>query len=165
MWSSDPQKMFPRRCVLTLYELSTYLWLWNCYECIKREVFYGSLIKGLTDQIQNVRIIDFSRLSDSLFCLDIFLNHNLLASRSTSVQVNLCQKLLILNHLTHNMTTDCSLNYKFNTWKFKAQTWGELFRTEIVSGIQNNFCTQHVLPMFCKKKSFWQRFTCKVSRN
>ena len=26
---------------------------------------------------------------------------------------------------THNMTTDCSLNYKFNTWKFQAQTWGE----------------------------------------
>ena len=26
--------------------------------------------------------------------------------------------------------------------------------TEIVSDIQNNFCTQHVLPMFCKKKSF-----------
>ena len=21
--------------------------------------------------------------------------------------------------------TDCSLNYKFNTWKFQAQTWGE----------------------------------------
>ena len=32
--------------------------------------------------------------------------------------------------------------------------------TEIVSDIQNNFCTQYVLPMFCKKKSFWQRFTC-----
>ena len=32
--------------------------------------------------------------------------------------------------------------------------------TEIVSDIQNNFCTQHVLPMFSKKKSFWQRFTC-----
>ena len=32
--------------------------------------------------------------------------------------------------------------------------------TEIVSDIQNSFCTQHVLPMFCKKKSFWQRFTC-----
>ena len=29
--------------------------------------------------------------------------------------------------------------------------------TEIVSDIQNIFCT-HVLPMFCKKKSFWQRF-------
>ena len=26
--------------------------------------------------------------------------------------------------------------------------------TDIVSDIQNNFCTQHVLPMFCKKKSF-----------
>ena len=28
-----------------------------------------------------------------------------------------------------------------------------LLCTEIVSDIQNNFCTQHVLPMFCKKKS------------
>ena len=31
------------------------------------------------------------------------------------VQVNICQKLLFLHQLTHNMTTDCSLNYKFNT--------------------------------------------------
>ena len=23
------------------------------------------------------------------------------------------------------MTTDCSLHYKFNTWKFQAQTWGD----------------------------------------
>ena len=23
------------------------------------------------------------------------------------------------------MTADCSLNYKFNPWKFQAQTWGE----------------------------------------
>ena len=43
----------------------------------------------------------------------------------TEVQVNLCQKLLFLHQLTHIMTTDCSLNYKFNTWKFQAQTWGE----------------------------------------
>ena len=42
-----------------------------------------------------------------------------------TVQVNLCQKLLFLHQLTHNMTTDCSLNYKFNTWKFQAQTCGE----------------------------------------
>ena len=34
--------------------------------------------------------------------------------------------------------------------------------TEFFSDIQNNFCTQHVLPMFCKKKSFWQRFTCII---
>ena len=29
----------------------------------------------------------------------------------TTVQVNLCQKLLFLHQLTHNITTDCSLNY------------------------------------------------------
>ena len=31
------------------------------------------------------------------------------------VKVNLRQKLLFLHQLTYNMTTDCSLNYKFNT--------------------------------------------------
>ena len=41
------------------------------------------------------------------------------------IQVNLCQKLLFLHQLTHNMTTDCSLKYEFNRWKFQAQTWGE----------------------------------------
>ena len=37
--------------------------------------------------------------------------------------------------------------------------------TEIFSDIQKNFCTQHVLHMFCKKKSFWQRFTCTEGSN
>jgi hypothetical protein len=40
-----------------------------------------------------------------------------------------------------------------------------LLCTEIFSDIQNNFCTQHVLPMFCKKKSFWKRFTCIMELN
>ena len=31
------------------------------------------------------------------------------------VQVNLCQKHSLLNQLTHNMTTDCSLIYETNT--------------------------------------------------
>ena len=35
--------------------------------------------------------------------------------------------------------------------------------TEIVLNVKNNFCTQHVLPVFCKKKSFWQRFICMAS--
>ena len=35
--------------------------------------------------------------------------------------------------------------------------------TEIVSDIQTYVSTQHVLPMFWKKKSFWQRFTCNVN--
>ena len=37
--------------------------------------------------------------------------------------------------------------------------------TEIVFDIQNNFCTKYVLPMFCIKKSFWQRFTCTETQN
>ena len=41
------------------------------------------------------------------------------------VQVNLCQKLLFLHQLTHNIMRDCSWNYKFNTWKFQAQTGRE----------------------------------------
>ena len=35
-------------------------------------------------------------------------------SSPSCLQVNLCQKLLFLYQLTHNMITDCSLNYKFN---------------------------------------------------
>ena len=34
-------------------------------------------------------------------------------NRQMYVQVNLCQKPLFLHQLTHNMTTDCSLNYKY----------------------------------------------------
>ena len=37
------------------------------------------------------------------------------------IQVNLCQKHLFLHQLTHYMTTDCSLNYKFSTWKLQGQ--------------------------------------------
>ena len=34
---------------------------------------------------------------------------------SERIQVNLCQKLLFLHQLTHNMTTDCSLIYQSST--------------------------------------------------
>ena len=37
------------------------------------------------------------------------------------VQVNLCQKYLFTCQLTHNMTTDCSMNYEFSTRKLQAQ--------------------------------------------
>ena len=58
------------------------------------------------------------------------------------------------------MTTDCSLNYIFNTLKFLAQKIGKhvVYRNSFWHS--DNLCTQHVLPMFCKNKSFWQRFTC-----
>ena len=67
------------------------------------------------------------------------------------IQVNLCQKLLFLHQLTHNMKTDCSLNYHFSTWKFQAQnmgrTWGQ--------HDNNMMCTQIVF-CFC----FDIRTTC-----
>ena len=50
-----------------------------------------------------------------------------------TVQVNLCQKLLFLHQLTHNMTKDCPVNYQFITWKFQAKN------------TQNLFCTQFFL--------------------
>ena len=36
----------------------------------------------------------------------------------------------------------------------KLKPGEDMLRTEIISDIQNNFCTQHVLPMFRKKRSF-----------
>ena len=41
--------------------------------------------------------------------------------KSISVQVNLCQKHLFLDQITHNMTKDCSLIYQFSTCKLQAQ--------------------------------------------
>mgnify|MGYP001399959719 CR=1 FL=1 len=37
------------------------------------------------------------------------------------LQVNFCQKLLFLQQLTHNMTTDSSLNYEFGKRIVQAQ--------------------------------------------
>ena len=61
------------------------------------------------------------------------------------IQVNPCQKVLFLHQLTHNMTTDCSLNYKFNTWKFQAQNIG---RTCCVQKLILTFRTIYVHNMF-----------------
>ena len=44
-----------------------------------------------------------------------FLGNVLKGPAKAILQVNLCQKLLLLHQLTHNMTTDCSLNYEFST--------------------------------------------------
>ena len=64
-------------------------------------------------------------------------------------QVNLFQKHSFLNQLTHNMTTDCSLITDFSTRKIQVQN---MLCTKIVFcfcfGIQNNFCTQHVLNLY-----------------
>ena len=81
--------------------------------------------------------------------------------KKSSLQVNLCRKLLFLHQLTHNgdrLVIELQVQYM----KIPSSEHGEnMLWTEIVFDIQNNFCTKHVLPMFCKKKSFCQRFTCK----
>ena len=41
------------------------------------------------------------------------------------VKVNLCQNLLFLHQLTHNLTRDCSLIYQFLHKNQKLRTWGE----------------------------------------
>ena len=61
------------------------------------------------------------------------------------IQVNLYQKLLFLHQLSHNMTTDCPLNYKFNAWKFLAQNMG---RTCCVQKLFLTFRTISVHNMF-----------------
>ena len=58
----------------------------------------------------------------------------------------------IWRQIVHWITSSIHENSKLKPW--------ENMCTKIVYDIKNNFCTQLVLPMFCKKKSFWQRFTC-----
>ena len=77
--------------------------------------------------------------------------------------VNLCLKLLFLHQLTHNMTTDCSLKYKFNTWKFQAQTWGDHVVYRNCFWHSEQFLYTNVLPIFCKKKSFLRKIYVPVS--
>ena len=79
----------------------------------------------------------------------------------TVVQVNLCQKLLFLHQLTHNMMTNCSLFMKIVSSEY----------------LQNMLCTQIVVFVLfwhseqfwyttCSADvaSFWKRFTCNWSK-
>ena len=70
-----------------------------------------------------------------------------------------------LHKLTHYMMTDCWLNYKFNTWKFQAHTWGEHVVYRNCFWHSEQFLYTTCFHMFCKKKSFWQRFTCNRVQN
>ena len=54
------------------------------------------------------------------------------------LQVNPCQKLSFLNHLTHNMTRDCSLNYKKNTSSEHVLTFKTIFVRNMFSGNSMN---------------------------
>ena len=65
-----------------------------------------------------------------------------------SIQVNLCQNLLFLHQITHNMTKDCSLIYQFSAWKLQAQNMLCTYINCFLNvKTKNNFCTQHVLSL------------------
>ena len=85
-----------------------------------RKHFYWRDISGFGTEKIAMLLLPLLRLLDmsSLYTCNLDLTT---ASKKSSLQVNLCQKLLFLHQLTDNMTTDCSLNYQFSTWKFQAQ--------------------------------------------
>ena len=132
-------------------------------KCLFCPVFYFSLFQN---------IIDFwhFKLQCQLFevCFQQYI-----ARKVFMIQVNLCHELLFLHQLT--LQYDCRLFIEFTSSSrlfieftssihenSKLKPGEDMLCTEIVSDINNNFCTQLVLPMFCKKQSFWQRFTCTV---
>ena len=98
---------------LNLHSLSTLGW-----QILKSDYFQNDLYK-FTDSTYSWKI----QMNLAISCHSEI--HDL--TNVISVQVNLCQKPLFLHQLTHNMTTDCSVNYQFSTWKFQAlnmeRTW------------------------------------------
>ena len=54
--------------------------------------------------------------------------------------------MIIWQQIVHWITSSIHENSKLKPGE-------NMLCTEIDSDIQNNFCTQHILPMFCKKKS------------
>ena len=79
------------------------------------------------------------------------------------IQVNLCKKLLFLHQLTPKYDDRLFIELQVQYMKIPSSNLGRTccvqklfltFRTIFVS-------TQNVLPMFCKKKSSLQRFTCR----
>ena len=68
--------------------------------------------------------------------------------RACCIKVNLCQKLLFLHQLTHNMTTESQIVHWITSSiheNFKLKPWENLLCTEIVSDIQYTTCFPHVL--------------------
>ena len=67
-------------------------------------------------------------------------------------QVNLFQKHLFLHQLTHIMTKDCLLKYKFSKWKLQAQNMMRTCREHVVfrGAIRGKTGKNEVLPWFWK---------------
>ena len=115
--------------------------------------------------IPNITIMIFL-LYSILICTSCswILSQIIVLNSSSMLQVNLCQKLLFFNQLTHNMTTDCSLNYKFSTWKLQAQNTlrtCSVHKLFWMSKQKNNLCKQHVMSLEFSCK-YW---TCNSMNN
>ena len=84
------------------------------------------------------------------------------------LQVNLCQKLLFLHQLTHNMTTDCSLNYMFNTWKFQAQNMGTTCCVQKLFWMskqkQKTICVHNMFSP-CSELGIFMYWSCNLMNN
>ena len=85
------------------------------------------------------------------------------------VQVNLFQKHIFLDQLTHNMTNECSLIYQFSIWKLQTQNMGRTYcvQKNFWMSKQKQICVHimfspccHLWVSWCENKCFWQRFTC-----
>ena len=86
------------------------------------------------------------------------------------------ETISVHNKLSPGLTFEQSVVILLFSWCKKKSFWQRftckyqqcgqnMLCTEIISDIQNNFCTQYVLLMFSIKKSLWQRFFCKVYPN
>ena len=69
-------------------------------------------------------VLNLYSSGDSILSSYWGLTDSKMRASNTDLQVNLCQKHLFSHRLTHNMTTDCSLIYQFNTWKLQTQNLG-----------------------------------------
>ena len=80
------------------------------------EKIWVNMIRSWRLPHRNLRILHYSQRP--------FLSGYYPKNQEVLLQVNLCQKHLFSHQLIHNMITDCSLIYQFNTWKLQAQNMG-----------------------------------------
>ena len=83
-----------------------------------------------------------------------FYQYSMLEQKLSRPNYTSYRKFILMGHgqiftIFANMTTDCSLNYKFNIWKFQAQTWREhvVYRNCFWHSEQFSYttCSPHVL--------------------
>ena len=74
-----------------------------------------NFVKKLKAAVQTLELFLTEHFRFLTVALLVHTYNETLNNKPIFVQVNLCQKHLFLNQLTHNMIKDCSLIYKFST--------------------------------------------------